>query len=130
MSTWGLPLARFVGDMAEALEDNDHKGGWEGMSALGLLHRLRLETNELEAAIRRPRSDLFRWQLIQKESADAANFCMMIADLAREAEEEANAEVLRRLDCPCFLDWREGHRGPSKQHATDAEAQAFRGRCS
>lgn len=83
MSAWGRPLAIFLSDMAERLEANDHKTGWDHMSLTQLLQRLRQETGELERAIAKTDAVHVDNGSIIKEAADVANFAMMIADNAR-----------------------------------------------
>lgn len=70
----------FAQQMEKKLQKNDHKGGWEDLSLDILLDMLKIEVMELEASIK-------EWQVsrdIIEESADVANFAMMIADIARK----------------------------------------------
>lgn len=62
--------------MEERLRANDHKGGWKQERLQYLLDSAREEVEEVESAARsqRPMVDIAR------ESADAANYLMMIAD--------------------------------------------------
>lgn len=70
-------LAWFAQQMEIALRKNDHKLGWEHISARRLLLRCNQEVGELRHAL--ARGDV---AAIVKECADAANFLMMIADNA------------------------------------------------
>jgi hypothetical protein len=72
-------VAFFAVDMEDTLRRNDHKGGWDTCDPAWLLKRLREETDELEAVLKNG-SDY----VIRSESADVANFAMMIADLTRK----------------------------------------------
>ena len=73
----------FAGKMEEVLRENDWKGGWQKMSAVEILERLRQEIDELfEALLSDPTAGVFPAspdQLI-KECADVANFAMFFAD--------------------------------------------------
>lgn len=68
----------FVKQMELKLRENDHKGGWDGISLSKLLDLLRLEvqelTNEIDSDKEVKREDVI------KECADVASFAMMIAD--------------------------------------------------
>lgn len=72
-------LAEFQLDMANKLHENEYKGGWKHMGETSLLERLKEEMDELEDSIK---EDYHKDQIIG-ECADIANFCMMIADQAR-----------------------------------------------
>ena len=79
MSTDNKPLPRkevlrFAHMMEDRLRDNDHKGGWRDCTAVYLWNRLAQEMNELKIA-------LFDRGDISRESADVANFAMMIHDV-------------------------------------------------
>ena len=71
----------FAEQMELKLRENDHKGGWEGVTPLWLMARLREELDELEG-LRLYRPDFDRQRTI-REAADIANFAMMIAANAR-----------------------------------------------
>jgi NTP pyrophosphatase (non-canonical NTP hydrolase) len=72
-------IEQFAMIMEEKLQKNDHKGGWTGCAAHALLDRLRQETDELEEALIHKSPEE-----VCLEAADVANFCMMIADIARK----------------------------------------------
>jgi len=65
--------------MEERLKANDHKGGWKNESPDWLIRRMRQEFSELEMAIDYQKN-------IRHESADVANFAMMIADVCGALE--------------------------------------------
>jgi NTP pyrophosphatase (non-canonical NTP hydrolase) len=72
-----------VRDFAAAMEDqlraNDYKPGWQKDDPLDLLLRLREEVVELDNAIDAGADP----SEVLEESADIANFAMMIADVYR-----------------------------------------------
>lgn len=68
--------------MEFALQKNDWKGGWQDDRMFDLLERLREETDELRDALFVAKN----FEDIIKESADIANFAMMIADNVRRTE--------------------------------------------
>jgi len=72
-----VALMRFSQHMQEKLQENNHKRGWEDLSAKQLLRRLRTEVRELEKALD---SRVLRPREIAREAADVANFAFMIAD--------------------------------------------------
>lgn len=74
-------VQRFAELMEQVLRENDHKGGWKGMTKDELLYRLGGETQELdwELAVT-PDGFPGGPQKIAKEAADVANFAMFIAD--------------------------------------------------
>lgn len=82
-------VAAFAQTMEQKLCDNDHKGGWHDDGEQALLKRLREETDELEAALRRgpgtgvPFGERSAKAVanIGREAADVANFAMMLADV-------------------------------------------------
>jgi len=86
----------FAEYMEKTLKENDYKGGWKECGLEFLLNRLREEVFELERAIgvncphcghkREPET----WRNIVSESADVANFAMMIADITRNKQEESS----------------------------------------
>jgi hypothetical protein len=67
----------FADQMEKKLKENDHKGGWGNMSFDELYLRMKKEAQELLAADMMHKSP----ETIIGESADTANFCLMIADL-------------------------------------------------
>jgi len=73
----------FSEQMELKLQENDHKGGWDGCGIYELIYRLQEETGELLKAVN-------SWvegepvENIIEESADVANFAMMIADITRK----------------------------------------------
>lgn len=67
----------FSGLMERKLRLNEHKGGWEKDTFPELLARLHEEVEELEEAVYSGKEGN-----IELESADVANFAMMIADKA------------------------------------------------
>jgi len=80
--TWPY-VYRFALAMESKLAQNRHKGdrdGWLHDGGLSLLARLREETDELEQAIRQPMTERSDTELLG-ESADVANFAMMVADV-------------------------------------------------
>lgn len=80
------PVRWFAGKMEEALQRNDHKGGWQNEYLWVLLHRIDEELAELyKAAFQIEHSGPL--ENVIKEAADVANFAMMIADVARQALE-------------------------------------------
>jgi NTP pyrophosphatase (non-canonical NTP hydrolase) len=96
--TLGLrdPLARFAIEMERQLRANDHKTGWTDCEQRWLLNRLKQETAELERALTSGKN-------IVKETADVANFAMMIADNALEyVPPPAEHEHRIDLDGGCF----------------------------
>jgi NTP pyrophosphatase (non-canonical NTP hydrolase) len=71
----------FAEVMENKLRENDHKGGWDECHIDWLIHRLYQEAEELWREVR---SNDKNYQNIISESADVANFAMMIADKARK----------------------------------------------
>lgn len=65
--------------MGAKLRKNAHKGGWEQDDIRSLVMRLYEEIGELVKAI----NDNESWSTILDESADVANFAMMIQDRYR-----------------------------------------------
>lgn len=84
-------LAWFAGEMERQLRENDAKPGWEMDSLRLLCGRVDDEIRELQRALADPVNNLSAprnystedLQRIVAESADVANFAMMIADNAR-----------------------------------------------
>lgn len=70
-----MRLTRFADAMAQELDNNRHKGGWQRSSAFYLLKRLREEIEELENAAYTGTGDE-----VLSEAADVANFAYMLAD--------------------------------------------------
>ena len=71
----------FAEQMEAKLGENDNKGGWDECQIDWLIHRLYQEAEELWREVR---SNDKNYQNIISESADVANFAMMIADKARK----------------------------------------------
>lgn len=71
----------FAEVMENKLRENDHKGGWDECNIDWLIHRLYQEAEELWREVR---SNDKNYQNIISESADVADFAMMIADKARK----------------------------------------------
>jgi len=71
----------FAWQMERKLRENEDKGHWSECGAEYLLSRLKEETNELDASILADgdKSDI---KNTVEETADVANFAMMIADNA------------------------------------------------
>lgn len=69
----------FAEQMELALRDNDYKGGWGGMSYRQLKSRLDEEVCEVELAYYAGHNT----ERLIRETADVANFAMMIADNSR-----------------------------------------------
>lgn len=84
----GIPIReevlRFALRMEMALADNESKGGWEACDFTYLIGRLSNEIEELNEALQYPifkEEDVpAKQRAIQLESADVANFLMMILD--------------------------------------------------
>jgi NTP pyrophosphatase (non-canonical NTP hydrolase) len=74
----------FSEQMESKLKENDKKGGWDNCNIYWLIGRLKEETNELLNAVDLHRDLGASKENIIKESADVANFAMMIADIARK----------------------------------------------
>lgn len=68
-------VKRFSQIMEQKLQMNDHKGGWDDMSVKDLVNRLCQEVLELDRAITMGEDK----KNIVFESADVANFAMMVA---------------------------------------------------
>lgn len=70
--------------MESKLQENDHKGGWQGCDSYWLLDRARAECLELlrEFSVHRDLSD--NKEKIIRECSDVANFVMMIANKVRK----------------------------------------------
>lgn len=81
-------LLRFVGAMVFKLRKNVHKGRWEDLDISAALLRLREELGELEAAIGEG-----NYVEVLLESADVANFALILASIAIE---EQNGEKKAR----------------------------------
>ncbi len=64
----------FAGLMEAKLRENDHKPGWKHDDPYALFRRLCEEVGELRAALKKPFA-------VAGETADVANFAMMIADV-------------------------------------------------
>ena len=68
-------LMEFGAVMAQKLEENTHKSGWNDLNADECLQKLTEESRELRAAIREKRGR----KEVEREAADLANICMFIA---------------------------------------------------
>ena len=76
-----LIVGNFAAAMAERLDANSHKRGWEQMSPKALLVRAEQELGELRRALERGESDL----RVRFEAADVGNFLGMLVEVyARE----------------------------------------------
>lgn len=81
----------FAHQMENKLKENDYKGGWDRCTREALLYRLDQELQELKNAIgkigkRHLKEDVV-FELVIRESADVANFAMMIADNCQKRAE-------------------------------------------
>jgi len=72
-------IHKFVDLMIHKLHKNMHKGRWDNMSVIGAFNELNHEVDELIDAIRSNDTNE-----IYLESADVANFAMIIASITRE----------------------------------------------
>jgi len=72
-------VQQFAQQMEQTLKDNDYKGGWDHMSPLELLNRLKEETSELADALEGGEESASI-----KEAIDVANFAMMIFNIIKE----------------------------------------------
>lgn len=76
-----MRITKFFDRMQEKLDENSHKGnGWLDCSQQHLLTRIRQETKELKEAIESGADP----ETVEREAADVANFCFMIADNYRD----------------------------------------------
>ncbi len=66
----------FAGVMKAKLAANQHKDGWDQSAVEDLMKRLKEETAELVAAIKASATP----DLVARECADVANFCMMVSE--------------------------------------------------
>jgi NTP pyrophosphatase (non-canonical NTP hydrolase) len=82
-------VVRFAEEMEYQLRAHDDRGGWDKCDPFWLLTRLKEETAELEAAMKNPNG---RVTNVAHESADVANFAMMIADVTKKTWEKKAAE--------------------------------------
>ena len=77
----------FAEQMELKLRENDWKGGWQAEQYIALFRRLEGETKELNELM------VTNWDgqqdLVVQESADIANFAMMIADNASKGRRSA-----------------------------------------
>ena len=69
-------VLEFAGVMQKKLDENSHKGGWEGCDNSYLFKRLNQEIKEMKTAIKKNKNR----HMVIRECADIANFAMMIAD--------------------------------------------------
>lgn len=84
-SAYERPALDFFRLMLDKLDDNNHKRNWRNMSEKWLLHRAHQELGELQRAIEQGKP----FVEVAKEAADVANFCMMVADVYGENNQEA-----------------------------------------
>lgn len=73
-------VEQFAQVMEAKLRQNDHKGGWQGMTQQEVLRRLYDEAHEVWKELGRPEPDA---NAVMWESADVANFAMMLWDVTR-----------------------------------------------
>jgi hypothetical protein len=75
-------VAAFAIEMEAVLRENDHKSGWDDMSAHHLFNRIKQEYEELQReyilACQSYPLDVHRVQRMRAESIDVANFCMFL----------------------------------------------------
>lgn len=76
-STMRTEVRVFAQAMEERLEANRHKGHWRDCKRGYLLERMREEISELVNAMEFEHASP---DVVIKEAADVANFCMMLAD--------------------------------------------------
>lgn len=91
----------FASMMEWILKNNDDKGGWQNCEPTWLISRLRDEVSELEQALYNNISrGVINKSEIRNETADVANFAMMIADRcgALPTSIPAGADLLRELE--------------------------------
>lgn len=82
MSEVRKEIVWFSKEMEAKLKKYDSKGGWEDLTTVHLLGRIKDELKELEEEFE---NDFIDITAAVRECADIANFCMMIADnLKRE----------------------------------------------
>jgi NTP pyrophosphatase (non-canonical NTP hydrolase) len=79
-------VTRFADAMAERLEANAHKSGWERMSVTALLVRAEQELGELRRAVERGEG----FGRIRGEAADVGNFLGMLVAVYGEHEPPQN----------------------------------------
>ncbi len=89
---WRAEVVWFADAMERKLRENDHKRHWRDMPLQYLSMRLTQERKELYAAI--ASGDAAK---VLDESADVANFAMMVADVARYLYSPALASTPQRL---------------------------------
>jgi len=71
-----IEILRFACNMQLELDNNDHKEGWQNLSPVWIINRIKQETLELEKAVKNKK---LKKEIIS-ECADVANFAMMLAD--------------------------------------------------
>lgn len=78
-------VMRFAEEMERQLREHDDRGGWEDGQCTPewLLERLKDEIIELEEAMEEPENRIVN---VTHESADVANFAMMIFDVEKKEE--------------------------------------------
>jgi len=74
-------VKQFAEQMEDRLKDNDWKGGWEDCSPMWLAEKLLNEAIELNTALLEKNTNK-----IAHETADVANYAMMIADVVSRLE--------------------------------------------
>lgn len=74
----------FAEQMESKLQENDSKGGWDNCNLYWLVSRIYDEVKELTRAIDVNLDFGDNQKDIISESADVANFVMMIADIAKK----------------------------------------------
>ena len=94
------PVVRFARAMEAKLRENDSKGGWDHLTAFDLLGRLLFEMAELVVELQAGNH-----LGAQHETADAANYLMMLhdrldrADMAIEDVGPSQADIDREYEC-------------------------------
>ena len=73
----------FALKMQDICFKNRHKIGWQRLSNINILQKIKEETTEIETALLNQKST----KEIIDECVDVANFCMMLADNLKRREE-------------------------------------------
>lgn len=84
------PVRAFARAMEEQLRANDHKGGWDDCSLQYLRDRMDVELWELKRALRRSPVNLLE---VMEETADVANFLMMVVDNSGALKQAESAQT-------------------------------------
>jgi hypothetical protein len=79
-------------EMEKTLRKNDHKGGWQDCSIEYLYAGFFHESVELDDEIYGMGTDRMDYDRIIAEAVDAANYAMMIADVARKLKQDKERE--------------------------------------